>query len=268
MRFARPRASRTSKIGWISNGGILGKGGRMAQKNMKLGEEFSASVVTPHERPVTTTRHYIIGWAIIAMLLVAFGLLASWALAASDSVSLSEGFKAKKIQPRGQEQGQIGGVLKAQVIRDGKIVLEKSYKNQIINAGETALRDCFGGTGTPTCTTVQNFKYHGLGTSSTAIAETDTGCGTELTTQYNPDNTRATGSQTNNGANIYRTIGTNSVDATVTVQEFCLMSQSATGGGTMWTRILTGGISLVSGDSVQTTYDLTIESCRSVFTIE
>lgn len=228
----------------------------MAKENMNLGEGFSASVVTPHDRPVTSMRHYVIGWALILLLMAGICLLSTWALASSDSVSLGEGFKAKKVH---QPQGRIGGILKAQVIRDGKIVLEKSYHNQIVNAGETALRDCFGGTGTPTCTTVQNFKYHGLGTSSTAIAETDTGCVTELTTQYNPDSTRATGSQTNNGANVYRTVGTNAVDATVTIQEFCLMSQASTGGGTMWTRILTGGISLVSGDSVQTTYDLTIE---------
>lgn len=156
---------------------------------------------------------------------------------------------------------KLGGELTVEVIRDGQIIYRTAHPipNQIVNAGETALRDCFGGTGTPTCTAVQAFKYHGLGTSSTAIAETDTGCGTELTTQYSTDNTRATGSQTNNGANIYRTVGTNTVDASVTVAEFCLMSQAATGGGTMWTRILTGSIALTSGDSLQTTYDLTIE---------
>lgn len=232
----------------------------MAQDHVKFGEEFAASVVhgeVPKGTvPDPQTRHYVIGWVVIAILVVLMGFTASWVFAAQEGVSLGEGFKAKVVKPK---QGVIGGVLKAQVIRNGKVIQEKSYKNQIINAGETALRDCFGGTGTPTCTTVQNFKYHGLGTSATAIAETDTGCGTELTTQYNPDSTRATGSQTNNGANVYRTVGTNTVDATVTVQEFCLMSQAATGGGTMWTRILTGGISLVSGDSVQTTYDLTIE---------
>ena len=132
-------------------------------------------------------------------------------------------------------------------------------KNTIVNAGETALRDCFGGTGTPTCTTVQNWKYHGIGTSGTAVGETDTGCLTELTTQYQTDNTRATGTQTNNGANVYRTVATNTVDASVTINEFCLMSQAAVGGGTMWSRILIGPYSLVSGNTVTSTYDLTIE---------
>lgn len=129
----------------------------------------------------------------------------------------------------------------------------------IVNAGENLLEDCFENNTGSACTTVANLEFHGIGTSSAAIAETDTGCTTELTTQYNPDNTRATGSQTNNGNNIYRTVGTNTVDAGVTINEFCLMSQAATGGGTMWTRILTGAIALNASDSLQTTYDLTIE---------
>lgn len=125
----------------------------------------------------------------------------------------------------------------------------------IVNAGETALRDCFIAT---SCTTAQSFKFHGLGSGSTAAAETDTTCETEFTTQYNPDSTRATGSQTNNGANVYRSVGTNTVDASATARNFCLMS--AASAGTMWTKIVfAGDISLASGDGVQTTYDLTIE---------
>lgn len=142
---------------------------------------------------------------------------------------------------------------------DGSVFATVQKHNNIPNTGETALRDCFGGTGTPSCTPVMAFKYHGLGTSGTAVAETDTGCGTELTTQYNPDSTRATGSQTNNGANVYRTVGTNTVDASAAVQEFCLMSQASTAGGTVWSRVTFTTINLSSADSLQTTYDLTIE---------
>lgn len=124
----------------------------------------------------------------------------------------------------------------------------------IVDAGETKLRDCFIAT---SCTSVQAFKFHGLGTSGTAAGETQTGCQTELTTQYNPDSTRATGSQTNNGANIYRTVGTNTVDATAAVQEWCLMDASSA--GNMWSRITFTTINLAASDSLQTTYDLTIE---------
>lgn len=128
----------------------------------------------------------------------------------------------------------------------------------VVDEGETALRDCFNNNAGTECTDViSTLKYHGIGTSSTAVGETDGGCLTELTTQYNPDNTRATGSQTTNGANVYRTIGTNTVDAAATIEEFCLMNTS-TGAGIMWTRILTGTITLANGDGLQTTYDLTI----------
>jgi hypothetical protein len=126
----------------------------------------------------------------------------------------------------------------------------------IPNAAETALRDCFIAT---SCTPVQSWKFHGIGTGSTAAAEADTGCQTELTTQYNPDSTRATGSQTNNGANVYQTVGTNTVDATAAVTEFCLMSSATVGAGTIWTRLVFAAVNLNSADSLQTTYSLTIE---------
>lgn len=231
----------------------------MAKEAMQLGEGFSAQKISSSgSPPPVKPRHAVIGWAVVLALFVSGGLW-FWrsatpvsAPAAQETVGLSEAVNTGT--------ARVSGVLNIDVIHDGIVVAQLGpFRNQIVNAGETALRDCFGGTGTPTCTAVQNFKFHGIGTSSTAITEGDTGCGTELTTQYNPDNTRATGSQTNNGANVYRTVGTNTVDAAVTIQEFCLMSQAATGGGTMWTRILTGGIALSSGDSLQTTYDLTIE---------
>jgi hypothetical protein len=224
----------------------------MSKENMRLGEGFTTKII----RPEPSFRHAAIGWTVILSLV---GSLIYFV-----GQLLSGGAKLPFMEKPGITETlrhKIGGVLYIDHIRDGQVIWHTSVPipNQIVNAGETALRDCFGGTGTPTCTTVQNFKFHGIGTSSQAIAETDTGCVTELTTQYNPDNTRATGSQTNNGANVYRTVGTNTVDAAVTIQEFCLMSQAATGGGTMWTRILTGAIALSSGDSLQTTYDLTIE---------
>lgn len=235
----------------------------MAKENMQMGEGFAAEVkrAQPDHPPEGQTKQRVLGWGVILALLSAFGF---------GGTELYQYFHTHAVQPATMQEGpglsesvnpkKMGGVLKFEIMREGVVVASIGpIPNTIVNAGETALRDCFGGTGTPTCTPVQNFKFHGLGTSSAAIAETDTGCTTELTTQYNPDNTRATGSQTNNGANIYRTVGTNTFDASATINEFCLMSQAATGGGTMWTRILTGAIAVVSGDSIQTTYDLTIE---------
>lgn len=105
---------------------------------------------------------------------------------------------------------------------------------------------------------LENLKYHGIGTDNTAEAQTNTTLGAELTTQYNPNSTRATGSTTEGAtSNVYRTVGTNAVDATVAIVEHGIFDQAATGGGTLLDRSVFGTINLDSGDSLQTTYDLT-----------
>lgn len=243
----------------------------MAKEDMKLEEKFSAQVLKTGNAAVDAVAvkpyHKAIGYGLIAAVL---GALVWWfsggAHQAPSKVLDERPGLIETLKPN-----KVGGVLYLDILRSAlnKPMVEfatpfsPKYENThfgpipntIVNEGETALRDCFIAT---SCTDTQNFKYHGIGTSSAAIAETDGGCTTELTTQYNPDNTRATGSQTNNGANVYRTVGTNTVDASATIEEFCLMATS-TGAGNMWTRILTGTISLGNGDGLQTTYDLTIE---------
>jgi hypothetical protein len=105
---------------------------------------------------------------------------------------------------------------------------------------------------------LENMKYHGIGTGAVAEAVGDTALGTELTTVYNPDNTRATGSTTEQAANIYRTVGTNTVDGSAAVTEHGILSQAATGGGVLLDRSVFSAINLATGDSLQTTYDLTL----------
>lgn len=110
-------------------------------------------------------------------------------------------------------------------------------------------------------TELENFKYHGIGTDSTAESASDTALGAELTTQYNPDNTRATGSLTEGAsANVFRTVGTNTVDAAVAITEHGIFTQAATGGGTLLDRSVFSVVNLASGDSLQTTYDLTVQA--------
>lgn len=109
---------------------------------------------------------------------------------------------------------------------------------------------------------LENLKFHGYGTGTTAEASGDTALVTEETTQYNPDNTRPTGSTTEGAsANIYRTVGTYSPDAggTRAITEHGVFSQAATGGGTLLDRSVFSAVNLVaSADSLQSTYDLTI----------
>jgi len=100
-------------------------------------------------------------------------------------------------------------------------------------------------------------KFHGIGTGSTAEAQTETALVTELTTQYTTDNTRATGTQVENGTNVYQTVGTNPVDAAVALREHGILTQAAVGGGVLLDRSLYALINLISGESLQSTYDFT-----------
>jgi hypothetical protein len=101
------------------------------------------------------------------------------------------------------------------------------------------------------------FKFHGFGTGSTAEAANQTALVTELTTQYATDNTRPTGSQSSS-TNTYTTVGTLSPDASCAITEHGLFT--ATSAGTLWDRTVFSAVNLVSGDSLQATYVLTLPS--------
>lgn len=106
---------------------------------------------------------------------------------------------------------------------------------------------------------LETMKYHGLGTNAGTESAGNTGLITELTTQYNPDNVRATGTTVEGAsANIFRTVATNTVDAGVTIEEHGVLSDPAVGSGVLLDRSLTGTKTLSSGEGLQSTYELTI----------
>jgi hypothetical protein len=108
---------------------------------------------------------------------------------------------------------------------------------------------------------LENMKYHGFGTGTTNEAVGDTALVTELTTQYATDNTRPTGTLTEGATgNIFRTIATLSPDASAAITEHGIFSQAANSGGTLLDRSKFAAVNLVSGDSLQATYDLTLSS--------
>ena len=109
-------------------------------------------------------------------------------------------------------------------------------------------------------TTIGAFDFHGIGTGAVAEAAADTGLGTELTTQYTVDSTRATGTPSNPTANEYRTVGTNTVDAAVAITEHGVLSQAAVPGGTLLDRTVFSVINLANGDSLQSTYTITLSA--------
>lgn len=107
---------------------------------------------------------------------------------------------------------------------------------------------------------IDNFNYHGCGTGTTAEAAGDTALVTESTTALNPDSTRATGTKSQPSANVMRTVGTVTFDASAAITEHGVFSQAATGGGTLLDRSVFGAINVTSGDSIQFTYSLTWSS--------
>ena len=107
-------------------------------------------------------------------------------------------------------------------------------------------------------TEVENFKYHGIGTGTNAESSADTALQTELTTQYSPDNTRATGTVGEGASgNIYATTGTITVDAAATITEHGVFSQAATGGGVLLDRSVFAAVGLAASDSLQVPYQIT-----------
>lgn len=104
------------------------------------------------------------------------------------------------------------------------------------------------------------FKFHGFGTGGAAEAAANTTLTTEETTQYNPDNTRPTGSQASS-TNTYTTVATYSPDSggTRAITEHGIFT--ATSAGTLLDRSLFSVVNLVAAsDSLQATYVLTVPS--------
>lgn len=128
----------------------------------------------------------------------------------------------------------------------------------VTNAGVAFLVDDWD----PAATTdMSTMKYHGLGTTNTAENVTDTALAAECTTALNPDSTRATGVATQPSANILRSTGTLTFDAASTaVVEHGLLSQAATGGGTLWDRTVFATVTMLTGESLQCQYDGTVNA--------
>lgn len=121
----------------------------------------------------------------------------------------------------------------------------------VTTVGVTAMSTSFQTPASP-----GNFFYHGLGTGGAAEAVGNTALTTELTTAYNPDSTRPAGTHVAGGsANIYRSVGTVTVDGAAAVTEHGIFS--AASAGDLLDRTLFSVVNLSSGDSFVATYELT-----------
>jgi hypothetical protein len=112
--------------------------------------------------------------------------------------------------------------------------------------------DFASGGATPT---ISGFKYHDCGTN-TSPAE---GIGnTALGTPWG--GARVVGTPTNPTAQVYRTVATITFASggPYTIVEWGLFSAATV--GTLWDRRVFGGIVVANGDSIQFTYNLTVNS--------
>jgi hypothetical protein len=97
-----------------------------------------------------------------------------------------------------------------------------------------------------------DFKYHdsGVGTTAAAIGDTDI--------ETTDGESRATGTQTEGAANVYTSVGTISYTTTKAITEHGLFNAST--GVTLLDRHVFSAINVVSGDSIQFTYSLTVSA--------
>lgn len=97
-----------------------------------------------------------------------------------------------------------------------------------------------------------DFKFHdsGVGTTAENVSDTDI--------ETTDGESRATGTQTEGAANIYESVGTIAYTTTKAITEHVLASQAT--GGTAMDRTVFAAINVVNGDSIQFTYDLTVNS--------
>lgn len=95
-----------------------------------------------------------------------------------------------------------------------------------------------------------DFKYHdsGVGTTDPAITDTDI--------ETTDGESRATGTQTESSHNVYASVGTISYTTTKAITEHGLFNAASS--GTLMDRSEFAAINVVSGDSIQFTYSLTL----------
>lgn len=129
----------------------------------------------------------------------------------------------------------------------------KSYdfgSGLVTTAGVAYLANDFAGAiGAADCTL---FNYHASGTGAVAAAIGDTALGIDSAVA------RVAGTQTSPAGGQARSVATMAYTSTLAITEWGLFS--ATTAGTLWDRKVFTAINVVSGDSIQFTYTLTVNS--------
>lgn len=100
-------------------------------------------------------------------------------------------------------------------------------------------------------TEAEAINWHQSGTGTTAEAVGDT-------VLVTPTGSRVAGTQSEPSANVYRTVATLSYTSTLAITEHGIFTASS--GGVLWDRSVFSAINVVNGDSIQFTYNLTVNA--------
>lgn len=100
---------------------------------------------------------------------------------------------------------------------------------------------------------ITNLNVHANGTGTTAEAATETALVAEV-------GTRVAGTKTKPAANQIRTVATIAQGATAAITEHGIFDSTTVLGSTLWDRSLFAAINVQSGDSIEFTYTLTVNS--------
>lgn len=134
-----------------------------------------------------------------------------------------------------------GSLIPHTVVKDYGVVARKSVTTAGITLLANALINTFES---------ELFNFHASGTGGTAESIADTLLVTEV-------ETRVAGTQSNPSAGVYRTVATVSYTATRTITEHGIFSVITFNTISLLDRSLFTGIPVISGDSIQFTYNFT-----------
>lgn len=169
---------------------------------------------------------------------------------------LERGLRDLELNARGLGPRFLGALWATVHRADGVDDLGLVSARVVTDAGVQFIVDAF-----QNLTELETMKYHGIGTGTTAEAASQTALVTEATTQYLTNNTRPAGTLAEGSStNIYETVATVTVKASIAVTEHGIFSQTAVPGGTLLDRSLFTVVNLAANEAIVFTYDLTFPS--------
>jgi hypothetical protein len=119
-----------------------------------------------------------------------------------------------------------------------------SLDRRFTSAGAAFVVDAFQG-----LVSLGDMRWHGSGTSSTVESSSDTRLDVEVGARFS-------GTQTENGATVYRTVGTVIYSITATITEHGLFDSDT--GGTLLDRSVFTGIPVTTNDRIVFTFDVSV----------